>query len=467
MTRALTVRRRPLSPLMVVLVAAAFALASCGGERSGASPSGPLMLPNPHELGRSLPSRLPFGSGGGGTYWVDGKRGSDQSRGSKRHPWRTIARALRTVPLRGSVVTVMPGTYYSRGTSYAIVFKRHGNVDDPVTVRPARPGTVTIANADPRRPTFGAWIRGASGLRLVGLRFRVLSAPHSNVAASGILIENSRRIEVTRSTFEEMGSMGVVVRGGVDSSADDVWLIANTFRPSGSDPTAQVTGLGFDASTYFGSKGSHWVYAGQYGTNSTWEQVSGTRRLVIVNNVFTGTAAGRDVELGPQARNSFVVDNTFYGNQSAEVIGSGTDAVYAGQGVMLFSNTSSSAYTNGYNTIANNLFIALNGHAVAGSGPSQPGNQVLHNMFWRIAGKDFAGSADSPLAPSYGPSSIFSVGPQNRTRYPALRSPRAFDFHPAGSSAALGAADPAYAYPYDADGRLRPAKPAIGALERR
>jgi hypothetical protein len=459
-------RRRRIS-LLVALTAVAFAVASCGGERSGAARGGPITLPNPSKLGESLPSRLPFSSGSGGTFWVDVKHGSDRNRGTKRHPWRTITRALRTVPLRGSVIKVMPGTYYPNGNRYAILFRRHGDVDDPVTVRPARPGTVTIANEDPRRATFGAWIIGASGLRLVGLRFRVLSAPHSNIPASGILIENSHRIEVTRSTFEEMGSMGVVVRGGVGASSDDVWLISNTFRPSGPDPTAQATGLGFDASNYFGSKGSHWVYAGQYGTNSTWEQVSGTRRLVVVNNVFSGTAAGRDVELGPQARNSFVVDNTFYGNQPSGVIGSGTDAVYAGQGVMLFSNTSSKAYTNGYNTIANNLFVGLNGHAVAGSGPSQPGNQVLNNMFWRIAGKDFAGDAGSPLAPSYGESSIFSVGPQNRTRNPALRKPQAYDFHPARASAAGGAADPSYTYPYDADGRLRPRRPAIGALEPR
>jgi hypothetical protein len=451
---------------LLVTVPIALAVAACGQTRPASASHRPIMLPNPHGLGTALPSRLPFSSGSGGTWWVDAAHGSDSNRGNKRHPWKTITRALKSVPLRGSVIKVAPGTYYSSGTNYAIVFHRQGDVDDPITVKAAEPGTVRIANANPNQATLGAWISRASGLRLEGLRFQVLSAPHSNIAASGILIEDSNRIEVTRSTFNEMGSMGAVVRGGNGSASSDIWLIANRFRPSGANPTAQATGLGFAPDTYLGSKGSHWVYAGQYGTNSTWEQVSGSRRLVIVNNVFTGTAAGRDVELGPQARNSFVVDNTFYGNRSADVIGGDTQAIYAGQGVELFSNTTSGAYTNGYNTIANNLFLALSGHAVAGSGPSQPGNVVLHNIFWQVAGRDFAGTAGTPLAPLYGSSAIFSVGPRNQTRNPALHKV-GYDFHPKPGSAALGAADPAYAYPYDAGGRPRPRAPAIGALERR
>lgn len=361
---------------------------------------------------------------------------------------------MAVVPLSGSVIEVLPGTYYSDGTDYALVFNRKGDTENPITVEAAVPGTVTIANGDVEKSTFGAWIVHASGLRIQGLRFRMLTRQSSNIGASAVLIEDSDRIEITGCTFNEMSSGAMSVRGGVGTTSDDVWVIDNVFRPSGTDPTLRVTGLGFASDQYFGSKGSHWIYAGQYGNDSTWEQTSGSRRLVIVNNVFTGTTAGRDIELGPQARSSYVVDNTIYGNQPADAIGSSTKAIFAGQGVQLFSNSRTPTYINGFNTIANNVFADLYGNAVDGSGPPEPGNVVMHNLSSKVG-----------LAQHAANSELFVVGEGNRVDAPRFVKPRTYDFRLQPRSPALRAAAPQFTYPFDAAGRLRPAAPAIGAFE--
>jgi hypothetical protein len=430
-TRLISTLRRPGRTTLVVTLAvvAAVSLASGATVATGRThvKGAPQRLVAAN-LGRDLPRRLPPTSAKH-TYYVDGAHGSDRNRGSRKAPWQTIREALAVVPLSGSVIEVLPGTYYSDGPEYALTFKRKGDPANPVTVEAAVPGTVTIVNRDPAKTTTGAWIVHASGLRIQGLRFRLLTRPGSNVGANAVLIEDSDRIEITGCSFEEVASSGLLVRGGLGTTADDVWVIDNVFRPSGTDPKLRVTGLGFASDQYNGSKGSHWIYAGQYGNDSTWEQTSGSRRLVIVNNVFTGTTAGRDIELGPQAQSSYVVDNTFYENQPADAIGASTQAIYAGQGVQLFSNSRTRAYMNGFNVIANNVFANLYGNAVDGSGPPEPGNVVMHNLSWKVG-----------LAQHAANSELFSVGEDNRVNAPHFMKPRAYDFRLQPHSPALRAA---------------------------
>jgi Protein of unknown function (DUF1565) len=444
--------------LPAAVTLAAIVTAACGQHVGATSLSGA-------DLGRALPSRL-AGTSGKHVFFVDGRRGSDRNRGSRRAPWKTMVKALATVPLSGSVIKVMPGTYTSEGTRYAIAFNRKGDVRDPVTIEPAIPGTVTVENGALDTATLGAWVVHATGLRIRGMRFKVLTRPGANISAGAILVEDSDRIEIVGCTFNEVSASGLLVRGGAGSTADDVWVIDNTFRPTGPNLTKQVTGLGYGSDQYFGSKGSHWIYAGQYGDERTWEQLSGTRRLVVVNNVFVGSTAGRDIQLGPQARQSFVVNNTFYGNRSADVIGRSTQAVYAGQAVELFSNSSNPAYITGFNTIANNLFLNLQGPAVSGSGPAEPGNTVMNNLSWQVT-KGGAEAGDSgDFAPTNGGERIFSLGGQNRRIAPRLIDPSHYDFRLRLGSPALRRAAPRFSYAFSAGGALRPAAPAIGAFER-
>jgi hypothetical protein len=376
-------------------------------------------------------------------------------------------KALATVPAAGSIIKVLPGTYSSLGGSYVINFNRLASTTDPITLQAQTQGTVVIANADPNSTTIGGWVHSASGLRIEGLVFRVHATANLNKGSNGLLIENSSRIEVDHCTINEVGTVGLLVRGGLSDgqTANDVWFIDNVFRSSSSNVFAQVTGTGWTTDQYYGSKGSHWIYAGQYGTDTNWNISNGSRRLVIVNNVFTGTTAGRDIELGPQAQSSYVVNNTFYGNHALSTLGTNTLAAYAGQGVEFFTNATTGTYQTAGNLIANNLFVDLDGHAVYGSGPSEGGNVVRANLSYNLRnGEGFQGRASMDYEPLYGSATLFQLGTNGTDANPLFVNANAWDFHLQSGSPTVGIADPAYTYPFDADGTPRSATPAVGAL---
>lgn len=420
------------------------------------------------QVGSALPPRMPMSSGAGGTFWVDNRSGSDSNPGTRTAPFASINHALETVPTAGSIINVRPGVFTSVGTRYAIVYTRAGTPRDPITVRAETPGTVVIRNGDLTQSGLGAWIFKASGLRLQGLVFNV-TAEQRNIAANDALVENSDRIEFYRCTFQESG--GFQVRGGMKDGdvSEDIWMYANTFRPSTDDVFAQATGNSHTVDTYSGSKGSHYIYAGQVGNvDKGFDYRSGAERFVVANNLFVGTASGRHVELGPQARNSFVVNNTFYGNHAGDLLGWDTGAAFAGEGLVFFANTGPDTSTaTRHNMVANNLFVELNGHAVYGSGPSETGNVVQDNLSWKIKnalGKN--GSATDDYANTYGRSVLFGEGTGNfPSADPLFADPAGFDFQLRAGSPAIDVANLALAPRDDYTGAARDARPDLGALE--
>jgi len=430
-------------------------------------------------LGTSLPARMPLSTGSGGTYYVDGTAGSDSSSGSSAAPWKTINHALSTVPLSGSIIRVRPGTYNGIYTSYPIQFTRAGDVNNPITLMADKPGTVTIANGDPTRWTIGAWIHNnASGLRIQDLTFRITTNPGIDGSAGDVLVENSDKIELYHNTFNEVGVIGLICRGGglgSNQTADDMWVLDNTFRPSGTNPYAQVTGLSYTNTEYFGTKGSHWIYGGQWGADGSsvgWNQTNGCKRMVVANNLFVGAAAGRDIEFGPEIKDSFIVNNTFFGNQSVQTIGMGlgpgSDACpcYAGQGVVLYSNTSTTAYQTGNNVVTNNIFADMYGHAGSGSGPAESGNLFQNNLAYKLTnGGGYDGSTSVDYYPTTNP--LFSTGTGNLPKAdPLFNNPLGYDFNLKAGSPAIGKADPAYTFPQDINGNQRSATaPSLGAIE--
>jgi len=432
-------------------------------------------------LGTSLPARLPFSSGGN-TYYVDPTSGGDDARSTtqaqvRTTPWQTINHALGAVPLSGSVIKVLPGSYTSSGYSnIPLNWTRAGDVTNPVTLMAETAFTVDIIAGTAGGNTFATWVHSASGLRVTGFNIYGNIVANSSIYETALNIEASDKIEFSGNTFNQIGSCAVGVKGGPAGSgitSDDIWIYGNIFRPSGTNPFAQVTGLNFPTNTYFGTKGSHWVYMGMWGGNpaSGWNENNGANRFVVANNVFVGSAAGRHVELGPEARNGFVVNNTFYGNHIFQLLGTGypsldATAEWAGSGMEFFANTSQTAFATGNNQVHNNVFVDLDGHGAYGSGPTEAGNYIFTNLSYNLRnGSGYQGDRTQDfLATDSSGGTLFAAG-SNIKGDPKFVAPGTYDFHLQTTSPAASAADPIYAPPLDIEGNARDASPSMGAYE--
>jgi len=394
----------------------------------------------------------------GKTYFVDAARGRDGWPGTKARPWRSLQRAVNRVPLSGSTIVVAPAVYAD-----GLRFRRRGDPRNPITVVAAHKGSVTFVGTS-SAPSL--WTYDATGFRISGMRF-TSQAPRVDTYVDNVLIERSSRIEISDSVIADSAMEGVIVRGGASSGqvSDDVWVYGDTFRASAPSLKTPATGRGWSPEQYFGSKGSHFVYAGQVGNNASYDYESGCSRLVIANSVFVGTTAGRDVELGPQARHSFVVNNTFVGNYAIEVFGAQTLARYAGGGVELYSDNQL-PYATRDNLIANNIFADLDGHAVSGSGPPMQGNVVRDNLTWRTRnGMGYSGDARLPFQWWSGaPQNVLFVAKGNVVGNPLFVDVDAWDFHLRGRSRAVHGGDAAVAPPLDKNGRPRGHVPGFGAF---
>lgn len=446
------------------------------------------LAPSPG-LGSSLPSRLPFSSGVA-TYYVNASTGDDSRSAAQAQspstPWRTINKAVNTVTAAGSIIELADGTYQAVGGSYALIINNRavpGGTTNPITIRAATPGGAVITGSAMGGVfTIGCWINNSSGWRIDGIRFSV-----QGLGSIAVQLENSTRVEFNRCTFVDTGEISVKTKGAPGTPATDIWFHACKFAPSGTKtwqrsgshwvgaPVSTQFGAGLDTGSgpggltgYYGTRGTHYMYLGQCVGAETGQ--GGSLRNVVANCLFIGNTPGRHIELGPQAVETYIVNNTFYGLEPGTY--TNTDdlsyrADYAGTGVEFFANVSAFA-TRGAR-IVNNIFSELQGHACYGSpGFALTGNEVFNNLAFSLSnGLGQMESTSDDFHQTRNGNVIFSEpGGQRPNADPLFVAPSKIEsanLHLQSGSPARNVADPAYCPTHDFDGVARDSTPDLGA----
>ena len=371
------------------------------------------------ETDSKLPPRL--GVSRGAQFYVDGDSGSDANPGTRRRPWKTIARAWRTVPLKGSVINVRAGTY----TTQTVLRDRTSSAASPITLRASPGELVTLSDAS--GDSAAVYIENVVGLRVQG--FRV-----TNPRSDGIKVTNSADVELVRNTITGNGNQGILVVGdGSDGMtySRNVQLWRNRIFANGA--------LGDSAY-------NHGVYYGATGEEGRGLR-HGTIGGVIANNLFYDQPTGFHLQVGPQADGLIIASNTFTMATSGNA-GSGSAVVLWGEG---------DRWSTKGVVVVNNVF-AFNAHAgIRGAGVTTPSNVVRANFGYS--------NPQGSFVPGLGADAMFTVGVNVHGPDPRFVDMSGKDFRPRAGSPLIGRADPAYAPPIDATGLPRDDHPDIGALE--
>lgn len=438
-------------------------------------------------LGSSLPARLPFSSGAA-NYYVNPSTGNDTTgNGSSGTPWATINKAINSVSTPGSIIHVSDGTYTisAAGDSNAPIYilnKNHaGTTTNPITIKAVNEGGVVITHpTDDLGYFYGCSIDNSSGYRIQGIKFyRIYGHGGSDhPGADAAFIYRSQWIEFYRCQFVDIGGQ-VQVRGTLNDPCTDIGWWCNHHYPSGG-VNVNYNGLGNDTEycagvtctgNYFTTRGTHCVYPGQV-ESGDYVNKYGVDRMVIANNLFVGKTPGCHVDLHPQARNCYVVNNTFYGNNKSYFTLPGQNSGWsAGNGIILGNDGTLNPNTTSNCVVKNNIFASMIGHAVRTDGAgSMVGNVVDYNLAYQTQnGQGLQGNSTRPFEYHWSTGSVNFTSPGGNTinTDPKFVSPSissGANFALQGSSPALGVGDPAYAPATDFSGAARSNPPSLGAI---
>jgi hypothetical protein len=394
------------------------------GSSSGARGGSALVL------GSALPPRMPASVGQ--LFYVNGTRGKDSWTGTKTRPWRTINHAFAVVPLSGSTILVRSGTYQGEH-----VFKRQGNPNNPVTIRPY--GTENVTLTGPAGTLYNAVaVRNGRGLRIEDFDIKAYAAN------SGIRVENGRDVEIVDNDLHDAAHNGILVVGicqGGNGCNSNIQVWNNRFHNNGGY-------WAFENPYWY--KGDHSIYWGGVSNAGNRGLNQSTYGGVIANNLFYDQPTGRELQIGSQVDGLIVTNNTF-------VYSKGDPHRYAGSAIEVYGE--SNPYATKNVRILNNIIAWASYWGVYGSGPAMPSNLVENNLAYGNAYGDFNNVNDD-----YGP--LYTLGPGNLTgENPLLVNPAELDFHLQLDSPAIGKSDSAYTPGTDFDGRPRHSQPDLGAYD--
>lgn len=366
-------------------------------------------------LGSKLPARMPPSSG---TQTLIASSSGSGTSCTVLAPC-TLSQAWSTAT-SGTIIEVRAGNY-----GLLDVEHRRYDPSNPVTMR-SYPGETAVFAGASASPSLNAVVFvDCRGIRIESV---VIDAPYN---VSDLKIETSQHVEVNN----------IIVRNaGIDNSVGGNGILVGS-NPGYTEPYSDDIQIwnsvvyNWGLNTTPGWNGKHGIYYGSHGAQNG----------VIANNVIYDGPAGYGLQLGGDASNTIVTNNTFVHMYRPDN-GVGSSIVVWNDGYNLGTND---------NIIVNNILTNNVAYGVQGSGNTSSGNVVRNNLTY----------ADEKGAylPVYGSNTIFSV------ESPISADPRfvnytGHDFHLQSGSPALGAADPAYSPRYDHDGNARSASPALGAF---
>jgi len=304
-------------------------------------------------------------------------RGSNANPGTRRQPWRTIAKALRA-SRPGDGIYVRSGTY-----SEWAVQTGSGTAQAPISLR-AYPG---------ERPTLTGRIKIEGDYFCVsGFNFR--GRTPANTSSVLIYVSGAHHVEIAKNRIQKSFMSGIFIGDEGDLSSD-VNIVANYIAGNGTHER-------FDHGVYFGH-GNGGLVANNVvvGNIAVGLKIAPEANHVIVtqntvvHNGFTGVIVGG--ELGWSSNDDLIVNNVVAGNEGwgirsywEQSVGSGNLALRN----LVFANAEGSFWFPGGGLVqresirANPRFVSTSNYRLRADSPAV--NRAIRQYSMRV---DVAGRA--------------------------------------------------------------------------